>query len=250
MSDDNIPPVGEDAHGDVTAAEYVLGLLEGEARAVALRRLASNPGFRLEVSAWEQRLAPLLDEVAEATPPARAWDRIAASLTQADPVVPFRPRISPWNDLRVWRAATGASLAAAAAALFVIILRLAPSTPLSAAAPKAAPAVMLARLNAPSGETLFVVSVDRLRSGFTLMPVKAVAAEGHVPELWIRPAGGQPHAVAVFDDAQPRTAAAPLSLVDLASPKAVLAISLEPPGGSTTGLPTGPVIASGSLTSV
>jgi anti-sigma-K factor RskA len=31
-------------------------------------------------------------------------------------------------------------------------------------------------------------------------------------------------------------------------PEATLAVSSEPPGGSPTGLPTGPVIASGKLT--
>ena len=31
---------------------------------------------------------------------------------------------------------------------------------------------------------------------------------------------------------------------------AVLAVSLEPPGGSPTGLPTGPVIGTGKLTSL
>jgi anti-sigma-K factor RskA len=31
---------------------------------------------------------------------------------------------------------------------------------------------------------------------------------------------------------------------------AVLAVSLEPPGGSTTGAPTGPVIGTGKLTTL
>jgi anti-sigma-K factor RskA len=39
-------------------------------------------------------------------------------------------------------------------------------------------------------------------------------------------------------------------LAELAKNNAVLAVSLEPPGGSTTGLPTGPVIATGKLTSL
>jgi anti-sigma-K factor RskA len=33
-------------------------------------------------------------------------------------------------------------------------------------------------------------------------------------------------------------------------PDATLAVSLEPPGGSPTGQPTGPVIASGKLTNL
>jgi anti-sigma-K factor RskA len=40
----------------------------------------------------------------------------------------------------------------------------------------------------------------------------------------------------------------PAALKDRLSATAALAVSLEPPGGSPTGLPTGPVIASGKLT--
>ena len=37
------------------------------------------------------------------------------------------------------------------------------------------------------------------------------------------------------------------TLADLLSQGATIAISVEPPGGSPTGAPTGPVIASGTL---
>jgi anti-sigma-K factor RskA len=40
----------------------------------------------------------------------------------------------------------------------------------------------------------------------------------------------------------------PPDLAARLTPEAMLAISLEPPGGSPTGQPTGPVIASGRLT--
>ncbi|MGE5773603.1 MAG: hypothetical protein ACM3Z4_16505 [Hyphomicrobiales bacterium] len=42
----------------------------------------------------------------------------------------------------------------------------------------------------------------------------------------------------------------PTELAGLAKSNAVLAVSLEPPGGSTTGLPTGPVIGTGKLTNL
>jgi anti-sigma-K factor RskA len=42
----------------------------------------------------------------------------------------------------------------------------------------------------------------------------------------------------------------PPALAALAKDNAVLAVSLEPPGGSPTGAPTGPVIASGKLTNL
>jgi anti-sigma-K factor RskA len=42
----------------------------------------------------------------------------------------------------------------------------------------------------------------------------------------------------------------PGELAGLVKNNAVLAVSLEPPGGSITGLPTGPVIGSGKLTNL
>jgi anti-sigma-K factor RskA len=39
----------------------------------------------------------------------------------------------------------------------------------------------------------------------------------------------------------------PKDLLSEVSKEAVLAVSLEPPGGSPTGQPTGPVIANGKL---
>ena len=46
------------------AAEYVLGLLEGEARMEADRRLASDAAFAREVEHWRQRFAEF-DDTAE-----------------------------------------------------------------------------------------------------------------------------------------------------------------------------------------
>ena len=46
------------------------------------------------------------------------------------------------------------------------------------------------------------------------------------------------------------TIAIPSDLVGMTVSNAVLAVSLEPPGGSPTGAPTGPVIATGKLTSL
>jgi hypothetical protein len=42
----------------------------------------------------------------------------------------------------------------------------------------------------------------------------------------------------------------PVDLAGRITPDAALAVSLEPPGGSPTGLPTGPVIAAGKLTNL
>src|SRR6187431_2643976 len=76
--------------------------------------------------------------------------------------------------------------------------------------------------------------------------------------------GGQRHFVATIDVQRGTVAIVPAAfradatvtltlsgdLAGLAKNNAVLAVSLEPPGGSTTGLPTGPVIGTGKLTNL
>ena len=71
-----------------------------------------------------------------------------------------------------------------------------------------------------------------------------------MPELWLIPADGQPRPVGLSQVDRIVTIAVPKDLVPLTAKNAVLAVSLEPPGGSTTGKPTGPVIATGKLTNL
>ena len=69
-----------------------------------------------------------------------------------------------------------------------------------------------------------------------------------VPELWLIPADGKPRPVGLLHADQTVTLTLPPDLAVFAKNNAVLAVSLEPPGGSPTGQPTGPVIATGKLT--
>jgi anti-sigma-K factor RskA len=66
-------------------------------------------------------------------------------------------------------------------------------------------------------------------------------------ELWLIPPGDKPHSLGLIDRNRPVTIKVPQDLMSQVSKEAVLAVSLEPPGGSPTGAPTGPVIANGKL---
>ena len=68
-----------------------------------------------------------------------------------------------------------------------------------------------------------------------------------MPELWLIPAGGKPHPLGLLR-ADHTVIIIPHDLVPHTTRNAVLAVSLEPQGGSPTGQPTGPVIATGKLT--
>ena len=61
MSDEDT--IGAGDRQDLTAAEYVLGVLGAEERRRAEFRIASEPRFAAEVAYWEARLGPLAERV-------------------------------------------------------------------------------------------------------------------------------------------------------------------------------------------
>ena len=54
----------------------------------------------------------------------------------------------------------------------------------------------------------------------------------------------------LVDPTKPATMPMPPQFKALAKAQVTLAISIEPPGGSPTGLPTGPVVATGKFVAV
>jgi anti-sigma-K factor RskA len=218
---------------ELLAAEYALGVLSGADRAAAEQRVARDRAFALLVAEWEQRLAPWAAEIAEVAPPAQVWDRIAGALpAQAQ-------RSSLWQSLAFWR---GLSLAAGtlAAACLAALIYLGPLT-------QQQPLVAMIE---GDGHRHFVATIDTRRGTVAVVPAAFSADATRVPELWLIPADGKPRPVGLLRADQAVTLTLPADLSALAKGNAVLAVSLEPPGGSTTGLPTGPVIATGKLTSL
>ena len=63
----------------LTAAEYVLGVLDATQRGAAERRIGRDPAFAREVAFWEERLGGLASAVPEVAPPRRAHPAMASS---------------------------------------------------------------------------------------------------------------------------------------------------------------------------
>ena len=85
---------------DILAAEYALGLLEGEQLLAVRGREASDPGFAAEVAQWQARLAPLLDTIDPQTPREVVWLQIERELGQSGDSAEI---ISLSTRLRRWR---------------------------------------------------------------------------------------------------------------------------------------------------
>ena len=227
-----------DHHGfsadELLAAEYALGVLAGAERAQAALRIAREPDFARMVAAWEERLTPWAAAIAESPPPPALWDRIASAL----PVTPMR-RLKPslWQSLTFWRGLTFATGALAAACIGALVY--------VGNIPRPAP--LIATI-ADGGQHRFVATLD-LRSGsVAVVPAGFAADATRVPELWLIPADGRPRPLGLLRADRAVTIKVPRDLMPHATRDAVLAVSLEPQGGSPTGQPTGPVIASGKLT--
>ncbi|MET0935365.1 MAG: anti-sigma factor, partial [Luteibacter sp.] len=54
-------------------AEYVLGLLDADARAAVAREVETNAEAAAAVALWQRHLTPLAIEVTDVAPPAHVW---------------------------------------------------------------------------------------------------------------------------------------------------------------------------------
>jgi anti-sigma-K factor RskA len=230
MADDLDPPQDDP---EILAGELALGLLEGSDRAAALRLMLADPGFARRVYAWRAYLAPFDDAIAELSPPTGLWRSIDRRLSGADRGALVR-----------WRAAAIAATALAAALLGVIALR----APAPLRVPVAAPAPQLvAQLGAPQATALLAVYEDQ--GGNLIVRPAVVDAHDRDAELWVIPKGGKPVSLGVIARDRP-TRVALGTRRSLLSRDAILAVSLEPIGGSPTGQPTGPVVAQGAISTI
>ncbi|WP_428643291.1 anti-sigma factor [Roseibium sp.] len=222
------------------AAEYALGVLENDDLREAGRLLDESDAFRREVEIWQDQLTRMNDDLPDETPPPHVWMSIENRLFGAE----LRRSAGLWQNLPFWRGFSFLSASAAALAIGLLVADLrqvaGPDTlkdgPLVATLTEtgAAPA-FIARID-PGGRQL-VIRVATQPGG----------QDNRVPELWLIPGDGVPRSLGVLQ----LDAAAPVEIApayrDLIETGAALAVSLEPPGGSPSGAPTGPVIASGQL---
>ncbi len=225
MTDPMISATSEE-EDDLLAAEYVLGVLSLPDRAMAEARLRADAAFVTRVNAWEAHLEGLNDEFADAPAP-DLMPAIEARLF---------PQAAPQN---------AAQHAAPSGGWFTRIFGLGLAT-LTAAA---VTAFLLLSPPAPSFKATLTADASPLRyeatvvgDTITLALLGGAAAEpGYVHELWLIVGNDAPISLGLLT-------APTVSLPAIAaSAGAVLAISLEPAGGSTTGAPTGPVLVTGTL---
>lgn len=230
---------------DMTAAELALGLLEGDARDAALRRLVTEPAFAAEVERWRDWLSALFAHWPAVEAPAAVAVRIETSLDGRGASVPRAA-----NDNARWRTlAIAMSLAACLllAVTTVLMLRPAPGpvrvpvrVPVSAAPP------LIAAI-APTGKGAPIAAAYDPTRGVVRVAGSIAVPDGRSAEVWAIRGSDAPRSLGVMPLTAKAEMIVPAALRPIMAADTVLAISVEPVGGSPTGLPTGPVVASGKL---
>ncbi len=214
-------------------AEYVLGLLGPAEHARVEALIASTPALQAERDFWAARFAALDDEFAEVAAPAHVLNRVETRLFG------HAQKSSFWDSLALWRGITAGALAVAVAAIGFNLMQPSPSvTTLTTQ--------LVAALEAEGSDVRFLALYDGAGA------VRLTALSGEVPsdrdlELWAIQDEQDPISMGVIPVNE-------RSVVELSEQVqagwgegSVLAITLEPKGGSPEGKATGPVVALGEV---
>jgi anti-sigma-K factor RskA len=239
--DENDPERGSD---DLVAAEYVLGVLPAEERQAATGRVETDMEFARLVDAWEVRLSPLAAGYPDVTPPAgakAAIDRRLFTSPAAPTADAARGHAGLWSSLAFWR-----GLAAVAVAALAIAIAIPYVNP-----PAGQPGIRLVASLAGEGTDVRYLAVyDAAHHEVGLSHVAGERAAGKDFELWMIEGKNAPVSMGVIPSGPTVHIELTPALQQKLAQGAVLAISVEPAGGSPTGQPTGPVVATGDLKSI
>ena len=220
------------AQVEYLAAEYVLGTLRGPARRRFDRLITDRADVRFSVWRWERHLNGLASGLEPRKPPRRVWKNIRRRIDQSQPAkTAFRGR---WRGF--WLTLPTAIVAAWLAVAFLPL-------------PTAERMAVFADQNA---EALWVISADLDRGLIQIEAVNAPALASNTSyELWVLPAEGPPLTLGLLPviagSVETQISA---QVVAALAGAGRLAISVEPAGGSPTGLPTGPVVYQASLVTI
>ena len=215
------------------AAEYALGLLDRTEAREFEARMAGDPALRAAYVIWAEDLARLTGDIAPVEAPPLVYKALNQRL--------FGTERQGWLQWIGFVPALIGGLIAAALVYFVTSFGLL-TTPVGP------------RLNAEIAATdqslVVLAAFDPTTDTLFLNRTAGAAVPGRVLELWLIAGDNPPVSLGVL----PETASAEVQLTpDLVAALAAgtlpinLAISDEPPGGSTTGAPTGAVLAMGPV---
>src|SRR5713226_2415771 len=276
------------AHSDdhiALAAEYALGTLDAEERALVEAMMSVDKDFTAMVEAWEHKLGVLNQMVGSVEPRPEVWDKIRtatglgepqAPLVLPDALWPVAPEVSEpatvvdtsnvirlSGEARRWR--NVATLTTAIAAALVAMIAVGVYQPdllpegirpkprvqvveVKTPAVSAPSAQYVAVLQKDGGSPAFILTVDAATKNFTVRKVGAAAEPGKSFELWlISDKLQRPRSLGVIGGAD-FTVRPVLSSYDTDTINtATYAVTVEQAGGSPDGNPHSAPVFTGKL---
>lgn len=236
----NLPPDELNA----LAGEYVLGTLSATERQELAQRMQKDYALRSAVAQWQDRLQPLTQVPPAMPPSAYLWTRIERSLNQQTSAAPAPATRSGathptdadttgwWNRLGLWRGltATGFAMAAVLAAVLVTLV----------GAPTPSPQYMVV-LVAPKDKSAGWVVQASNHQEIQLIPLgNTPVPANRALQFWTKADGWSgPVSLGLVQPGKP--VQIPLSQLPPLQPNQLFELTLEPPAGSPTGKPTGPI---------
>ena len=216
---------------DRLAAEYVLGTLHGGARRRFESLLRDRADVRHTVWRWERYLSGFASAIEPRRPPKRIWRRVRRRIERPE----RRSRAASW-----WSGLGFGLPVAAAMAWLAITLIPQPSFD------------RMAVFADQEARALWVINADMDRGVLVAETIDPPASDADtVYELWALPETGNPQSLGLLSSVggvrEHRLSPRALEVLRVAQN---LAISIEPSGGSPTGLPTGPVVFQASVVSL
>lgn len=233
---------GSSGGDDILAAEYVLGTLSAEEHAAFVARLVQDPVLRGHVAFWQHRLAQLDESFEEVAPPPQILPAIERRLFGSTAAA--GPLAALWNSLALWRATAVAGLAVAVVAVGYTL------TQPAQLSPEVFATQLVAALEAEGSDVRFMALYNKATG-----EVRLTGLSGEVPsdkdlELWLIEGDRAPISMGLVQASTHNEVPVTRDLQVLFNEGSVLAITLEPKGGSPTGKATGPIVAAGEAVEI
>jgi anti-sigma-K factor RskA len=231
------------------AAERALRLNAGADDAALAIRAETDPAFAAGVDAWNERFAPLYDEIEPVTAPLTVWPRVSAAIAA--------PRAANDNmATRFWRGWAMASTSFLAASLAGMAFLIANprieerivEVPVAGETPAFQPVSVATLMSATDPDMpIATITYDPHTGALHVAPTMQMDMGETIPALWLVDGEGQTTLVGAVDPAHAETHSLPSDLRPTASGAMALAISLEPMGEPLAPQARGPVVAVGEV---
>ena len=209
------------------AADYAIGLMPPTARKRFEHLLLDDGALRAELARWQNHLTLLTEPLVEQPVPEHVWQAVVARIEPQTLHVPLKRPF--WNWLR---------LGAVACSLLIVL-----TTGLLYNRDSVQYQATLLSGTAQPG-----LRIEAHADYLKVQPLELAAVEaGRSLELWAIPVEGKPVSLGLIPSDGDGRITLGQSQQQLLKVPVVLAVSLEPQGGSPTGQPTGPVLYQGPL---